>query len=146
MGRRSKITSKAKALKVAKIASEKKAKKVVVLDMRKISNICDYFVVMSCESEHKSKAISEVIEEELLKINVRPHSIGGREGSGWVVVDYLDIIVHIFYEPLREFYNLERLWRDAPQLNLSKPRKKVKPKRKIKKRKTRSTSKRKSKH
>ena len=109
--------------------------------MRKATNICDYFVIMSCESERKTQGISGVIKEELDRVGIKPHSIGGRGEANWIVLDYLDVIVHVFYQPRREFYNLERLWQDAPRVKITRPKKKTRPRRKTKKSST--TSKRK---
>src|SRR3989338_6396447 len=102
--------------------------------MRKASNICDYFVIMSCESEHKTKAMSEVIEVALEKENIHAKSVQGRSNSTWVVIDYLDVMVHIFYQPLRQFYNLEKLWQDALCVGLT-DRRKTGQKKKINKKK-----------
>lgn len=126
-------TSRAVALKVAKIAFDKKASDVVVLDMRKVTNICDYFVIMSCESEHKTKSIAEVIKEDLAKEKIFAKSMEGQAEASWVVLDYLSVIVHIFCQSQREFYNLEKLWQDAERIKLRFPIETVQKKKRIEK-------------
>ena len=93
---------------------------------------------MSCESERKTQGISEVVVAELDKANIRVHSIEGRNEASWIVLDYLDVIVHIFYKPKREFYNLDRLWQDAPRVKITRPKKKTRPRKKTKKSSTAS--------
>ncbi len=99
---------------IAKAASEKKARDIVVMDMRNISLVTDYFIVCSANSSTQVKAIADHIEDELAKENLFfAHKEGYREGR-WVLLDYTDCVVHIFIEEDRQFYNLERLWGDAP--------------------------------
>jgi len=89
--------------------------------MDRVSNFCDFFVILNGTSGRHIRAISEAVEEELWKEGVKPVSSGqSREESGWVLMDFLTVIVHIFTKPTREFYSLERLWQDAPILKLPK--------------------------
>ena len=89
--------------------------------MRKICNFCDYFVILSGSSKPHIKAISEAIEEDLEKDKIKAlASAASQVESGWVTLDYLSVIVHIFYQPMREFYSLERLWQDAPRVRIPK--------------------------
>jgi ribosome-associated protein len=89
--------------------------------MGKVSNFCDFFVILNGTSSRHIRTISEAIEEELLKDRIKPlASRQTNEESGWVLLDYLDVIVHIFSKPMREFYSLERLWQDAPIVKLPK--------------------------
>jgi len=89
--------------------------------MGRVTNFCDFFVILNGTSGRHIRAISEAIEEELRKDGVRPVASGpSNEESGWVLMDYLAVIVHIFTKPTREFYSLERLWQDAPILKLPK--------------------------
>jgi ribosome-associated protein len=119
--RRIKIDSKKLALRIARIAFSKKAEDLIVLKMGRVSNFCDFFVILNGTSGRHIRAISEAIEEELLKEGVKPVASGqSREESGWVLLDFLTVIVHIFTKPTREFYSLERLWQDAPILKLPK--------------------------
>jgi len=96
-----------------------KAQKVMVLDMRAISSFCDYFVISSATSLRQVNAVARAIEEELLKERIKPLSkVLPNDESGWVVLDYSSVIVHIFFKPLREFYCLERLWSDAKRVRI----------------------------
>ncbi|MEG6614861.1 ribosome silencing factor [Peptococcaceae bacterium 1198_IL3148] len=100
-------------------AGEKKAKDITVLDLSKISAMCDYFVICSGGSGPQVKAIAENIEEKLSEQGIEPlRREGLREGS-WILLDYGDIVVHVFKEEEREFYKLEKLWGDAPVVEVS---------------------------
>ncbi len=98
------------------ILEDKKAFNLVVLDIQKISSLADYFIIASGRSSIHVQALAEAVEDELKKqIDLQPRKEGLREGR-WVLLDYGDLIVHIFQEEEREFYHLERLWRDALQV------------------------------
>ena len=87
--------------------------------MRKVSGFCDYFVILTATSLRQTNALGSAIEEDLLKVKIKPLSRGSsNDESGWIVLDYLSVITHIFYKPLREFYSLERLWSDAKRVRL----------------------------
>lgn len=103
----------------AQAADHKKGEDILVLDLREISSITDFFVIVSGQSEPHLKAIRNEIEEQLGKNSVRARGIDGFPMSHWVVMDYLDVVVHIFSKERREFYSLERLWGDAPRINWS---------------------------
>lgn len=91
-----------------------------MLDLRAISSLTDFFVICSGTSEPHLKAIAGEIEEKLRKDHgVRPHNVDGYPLSQWVVVDYYDVLVHIFHTEKRGFYSLEDLWSDAPRLKLT---------------------------
>ncbi|MDD5155226.1 MAG: ribosome silencing factor [Candidatus Omnitrophica bacterium] len=105
---------------MAAAAKSKKAQKVVILDMRQVSNFCDYFVISSGTSLRQVSAIARAIEEELSRDKIKPLSrISYEDESGWLVLDFADVVAHIFHKPLREFYSLERLWSDAKRLRLT---------------------------
>ncbi|UCD55903.1 MAG: ribosome silencing factor [Candidatus Omnitrophota bacterium] len=108
-----------KAKLISSAALDKKAGDIVIMDMRAVSNITDYFVICSAPSTRRVQAISEDIEEQLLKKNIRHWHIEGKREALWVLIDYGDVIVHIFYDKMRDFYNLERLWHDAPRERFS---------------------------
>ncbi len=96
-----------------------------MLDMKKVASLCDYFVILSCTSLRQTNAVASAIEEELEKNRIKPLSkVPRNDESGWLVLDYVSVIVHIFYEPMREFYSLERLWSDAKKVRLASTRKK----------------------
>jgi len=99
------------------LADGKKAEDVVVLDMRGISSITDYFVVCSALSEPHLRAISEEIRDKLREdYGLRPRAVDGGAQTSWVVLDYFDVIVHVMRSDVRTRYDLESLWGDAPRL------------------------------
>ncbi len=100
----------------AEAALDRKANNVVILDLRGLSSVTDFFVICSGNSDTHVEGIADVIEEKLDEHNVRLwHREGGRRAS-WILLDYIDVIVHIFTEHARELYSLERLWGDAPKI------------------------------
>ena len=109
------IEAKELAHAIAEAALDKKAEEIVIMDMRPLSNIADYFVIMSASSAKRVETISLWIDETLSKKGIRRWHIEGLKESLWVLLDYGDVIAHVFYRETREFYNLERLWRDAPR-------------------------------
>lgn len=84
-----------------------------MLDLRGLTTIADYFVVCSAESERQVRAVANAIDEELAKGGARHPRIEGSAETGWVLLDFSDVIVHVFSEEQREFYRLERLWKQA---------------------------------
>lgn len=109
------INSKLKALAVAGASSEKKGLDIVTVDMRKMSSVCDYFVISSGTSTTQVRAIAENIARRLEEKGMRVrHAEGEREGL-WVLLDCGDVVAHIFLDQTRRFYNLEQLWSKAPQ-------------------------------
>lgn len=108
------ISPKEKALTICQIAQGKKAEKIVLMDM-KASGFCDYFVIASAESTRRVKAICEAIVEGLHKKGIRVSHSEGETEALWALLDFGDVVVHIFYHETREFYNLERLWHEAPK-------------------------------
>lgn len=94
----------------------KKAADVVILDVGKLTSIADYFVICSGSSERQVNAIADAIQGELKKGFQDLAVVEGTSSGTWVLLDYGDIIVHVFHENIREFYGLENMWRDAPQI------------------------------
>ena len=89
--------------------------------MRKVAGFCDYFVIASGTSLRQVNAIAQAIEEDLAKDRIKPLSeVPSNDESGWMVLDYMSVIVHIFHKPMREFYSLERLWLDAKKVRVTK--------------------------
>ena len=109
------IRSDQKALLVAKASLAKKAHEVVILDMKKVSNFTDFFVIASGPSYRQVQAISDSIEETLSKKGVSLWHLEGYHQGQWVAMDYVDVIAHIFLQERRDFYQLERLWAEAPR-------------------------------
>jgi ribosome-associated protein len=106
------------AVLAAEAALAKKAENPVVLELAGLTIVADYFVICSGESTTQVRAISEHIEEELRKSGIRPIGIEGRSYSHWVLLDYGDVIVHVFEKETRAFYELEKLWMDAKTVDL----------------------------
>lgn len=96
--------------------------------MSAVSNITDYFVVCSASSNRRVQTIAEGIEKELNSQGIKAWHVEGKQEALWVLIDYGDVIVHIFYEKTREFYNIERLWQDAPKEYFSHHAKQSNPK------------------
>lgn len=103
-----------KALTVAKAARDKKGENIVILDMKKISDITDFFVVCSASSDRKVKAIADNITEKLEEKGERVWHSEGYLQALWILLDCGDVVVHIFRDEIRNFYALEKLWADAP--------------------------------
>jgi ribosome-associated protein len=100
-------------LAAVRAAEEKQAKNIRVLDLRDITSFADFFVVCSGSNSRQIQAISDEIHSRLKKLDEHPSSIEGYQNAEWVLMDYGDYLVHIFSEKAREYYDLERLWRDA---------------------------------
>lgn len=106
-------------MRIATIVKDKKAQKVHVLDVREVCTFCDYFVLLSGTSLRQVNSFAKAVEEDLGKDRIKSLSkVSPDDESGWVVLDYVSVVVHIFYQPMREFYSLERLWSDAKRLRL----------------------------
>jgi ribosome-associated protein len=100
-------------------AADKKATEMVILDLRQIASFAEYFVIASGANQRQVQAIGDEIEEQLKKqLATRPVRIEGYNSAEWLLMDYGDFIVHIFNKEAREFYDLERLWRDAGRVAL----------------------------
>jgi len=106
----------------ANAASEKKATDLVLLDLRKIVSFTEFFLICTGASTRQVQAISNAIEETLRKGGKRPFHIEGYSSAEWILLDYGDFIVHIFSPASRRFYDLERLWRDAPRVEVAHDR------------------------
>ena len=115
------ISSWDKALLLTRFALEKKARDLVVMDVRDVTSIADYFIICSGSSDRQVQSIAQGIEENLSAAGHRPLSVEGVHRGHWVLMDFSDVIVHIFYEPVREFYDLEGLWSHAPRVELPEP-------------------------
>lgn len=102
----------------ARAASEKKATDLVVLDLRKAASFTEYFLICTGASTRQVQAVSNAVEEILLKRGKRPLHIEGYSSAEWILLDYGDFIVHVFSAASRRFYDLERLWRDAPRVEV----------------------------
>ncbi|MEA2484180.1 MAG: ribosome-associated protein [Thermoleophilaceae bacterium] len=103
------------ALRIAEIASDKLAQDIRVFDLREIVSYTDYFVICSGGTERQTKAIHDAIHQELKDVHGRlPRRVEGLTESRWILMDYLDAVIHIFTPDARSYYRLEQLWGDAP--------------------------------
>ncbi|MCK9573025.1 MAG: ribosome silencing factor [Candidatus Omnitrophica bacterium] len=110
-------------MKVAQFALDRKAKHTVVLDVSKLSGLCDYFVICSAETGTQADAILNWVAAQAKENNFRMHHFEKDDSSDWVLVDFSDVILHIFVNDARKFYNLEHLWADAKRVRI--PRRKI---------------------
>ena len=115
------IDSRKKAVLLSRFALDRKAYDLILLEVRELTSIADYFIVCSGRSDRQVQSIAQGIEENLRSKGIRPHAVEGVARGQWVLMDFSDVIVHIFYQPVREFYDLEGLWIDAPRVALPEP-------------------------
>ncbi len=106
------------ALKAAVIAADKKGTDVAVLQMSEVLVITDYFVIVGGTNRRQVKTIAEAIEEGISAVGVEPMGVEGEAQARWILLDYGDVVVHVFDEEERSYYQLERLWKDAPVIEL----------------------------
>jgi ribosome-associated protein len=125
------MDSKKLAQLCREFADNKKAENIVVLDVRKVSSVTDYFVVASGTSEpHLRAIVSEITDQLREKHDLRPMRVDGHTGGAWVVLDFFDVIIHVMRADVRERYDLESLWGDAAQVKSKAKKKPAKAKRK----------------
>ena len=104
---------------------QKKASEIVVLNLKDISAFTDYMIVCSGSSEREVQAISQAIQLFLKKAEIRPMGVEGEANGQWILLDYDDVVISVFYEPVRAFYDLENLW-DAPRMKVDENKKEIK--------------------
>jgi ribosome-associated protein len=102
------------AASAARAASSKQAERITVIDVRELITITDYFVICSGSSDRQVSTIADEVVKELKERGVRPVRREGESGAGWQLIDFVDLVVHVFDEEARDFYRLETLWADAP--------------------------------
>jgi ribosome silencing factor RsfS/YbeB/iojap len=120
------MDSRKLALRCRELADNKKAENITILDVRELSSVTDYFVIAAGASEPHLRAIVDEITDRLHEdFGLRPNAIDGTLRAAWVVLDYFDVIVHVMRQDVRERYDLETLWGDAPRV---KSRKRAAPK------------------
>lgn len=118
------MDSRKLALLCREFADDKKAEDIAILDVRELSSVTDYFVIVSGTSEPHLRAIVDEITDRLRDdYRVRPRAIDGTLQTAWVVLDFFDVIVHVMRRDVRERYDLETLWGDAPRVKARKPSK-----------------------
>ena len=102
----------------AEAAASKKAIDMVGLDLSGLDGVADYFLICSGSSEPQVKAIAEAVEDQLRERGAKPWHVEGAEFRRWILLDFVDVVVHVFHEKTREYYLLERLWGDARRVDL----------------------------
>ncbi len=107
------LTSSLLAERTARLIWEKKGADILIMDLRRLTTITDYFVIASVDTDIQARAIVNHLEEQLRPEGVRPWHVEGTMESEWILIDYVDVVVHLFRPQTRAFYNLERLWGDA---------------------------------
>jgi ribosome-associated protein len=113
-----KKSSKELARLCTRAAIDKKAENPVILDVRKLCSFADFFVIISGRSTRHVQGLAETIDSELRSKMLSPSTAEGLNEGTWVLLDYNDVVVHIFYSETRKFYDLEGLWHDAPRISL----------------------------
>ena len=112
------IDGKERLLLCINASLKRKAKNLTILNVKELSSFADYFIVCSGTSDRQVQSIAASIRENLKEYGVIPLGIEGERLGKWVLMDYEDVIIHVFYEPIREFYDIERLWPDAPRMEV----------------------------
>lgn len=107
--------------RAAELCQDRKAREGLILDLRGLSDATDFFLIASGDSDVHVRAIAEHIIEELARAGRKPAGVEGERAGRWVLIDYLELVVHVFHPRLREFYQLERLWGDAPVVAIEEP-------------------------
>ena len=118
MAKRKEPDSRARALRGVNAALEMKAKDLVILSVKEISAFADYFIICSGTSDRQVRAIAAAIQENLKTADILPLGVEGEAAGQWVLMDYDDVVIHIFLDPVRTFYDLERLWSEAPRMDI----------------------------
>lgn len=113
------MTPKEMAELAAKTLDSKKGLDIKVLETGPLTTLAEYFVICTATSSTQVKALSDACEKEFKEAGEPPHHVEGHRGGTWVLLDYSAVIIHIFMDETREFYNLERLWSDATEMDLS---------------------------
>ena len=113
------MTSRESAIVLAKALDSKKGMEIKVLKTEELTTLADYFVICTASSTTQIKALADACEKALKDAGEPPHHIEGHRGGTWVLLDFSSVVVHIFNEEARKFYDLERLWSDAVPMDLS---------------------------
>lgn len=109
------------ANKATDLIFNKKGYNVKILDLRKLTTITDYFVVCSGDSDTQVKAIADEVDKGLRDQGIRPWHTEGYKALNWILIDFVDVVVHVFKKDIRDYYNLEKLWGDAPSVDVTDP-------------------------
>lgn len=112
------MTSLEKAKSIAKILDKKKAIDIIGIETKELTVMSDYFIIASGTSNTHVRALADEVDDEMKKLGVEVDHIEGR-ATGWILLDYNDVLVHVFQPESRQYYNIERLWNDAARIDLS---------------------------
>lgn len=112
------MDSKEILMTAVKAADDKRAEDIVALDVQEVSLMADYFVIMDANSKRQVQAIAEAVMEQAHNVDIPVKRVEGKQAGEWVLVDLGDVIVHVFQKEQRQFYNLEKLWSQAPLVNI----------------------------
>ena len=112
------MTSLEKAKNIAKILDKKKAIDIIGIETKELTVMSDYFIIASGTSNTHVRALADEVDDEMKKLGVEVDHIEGR-ATGWILLDYNDVLVHVFQPESRQYYNIERLWNDAAMIDLS---------------------------
>ena len=104
------------AIELARIAQDSKSEDVVALDLRGISPVTDFVVICTGSSDRQMRAVTDTVMEYGKRVGQRPYGLAGYENAAWILLDYVDVLFHIFAKTYREYYDLELLWGDAPRI------------------------------
>ncbi|HOB76007.1 MAG TPA: ribosome silencing factor [Phycisphaerae bacterium] len=105
----------------ARIAEEMHAEDVIILDLRGISSVADFFVIGTGTSDRQMRAIADTIEEYGRSVGQKPYGVSGYDSPSWLLLDYVDVVIHLFEPAKRQYYDLELLWGDAPRIERDEP-------------------------
>jgi len=108
--------SRERALLCVNASLEKKAKDLIILNVSEVSAFADYFIICSGTSDRQVRAVAAAIQESLKTAGILPLGVEGEKAGRWILLDYDDVIIHVFLESVRTFYDLERLWSETPRL------------------------------
>jgi ribosome-associated protein len=111
-------TARPRAVDIARAGLDKKAEDVLVLDVRGLTSYADYFVLMTADSDRQAGAIADAVDEKLKEQGATKVGVEGYESGRWILVDYGDVVAHVFNREARGFYDLEGLWADAPRFKV----------------------------
>ena len=114
MTRKKERDSRERALLCLNASMEKKAKDLIILNVSSVSSFADYFILCSGTSDRQVRAIAAAIQESLKRAEILPLGVEGEDAGRWILLDYDDVIIHVFLESVRTFYDLERLWFETP--------------------------------
>jgi len=118
MLRKMSMTSLQMVEKAVRLLDSKKAEDIQVLDIRELTSIGDFFIIASGNNTTLVKTLSQELDEKFSQEGIQPRRIEGASSAMWILMDYVDVMIHLFYNEQRDFYCLERLWADAPKLDV----------------------------